>query len=172
VTGLRDRLLTAPRWAVGLVAGVPFGAFMGLSEGLRHGNWGDALIAGVIAGVIYGAIYGVFMHRRFGRYRAAIGGVPQRDVRRAAREARRGKVPEDPEARRAAYRLLDVQLGELRRQRRWAPILFVLLLGLSVFLALTQTPWWWVTVPCWPALLAMHLVMPRRMGRRLELLRD
>jgi Flp pilus assembly protein TadB len=172
VTGLRDRLLTAPRWVVGLAAGVPFGAFMGLYEGLRHGHWGDALIAGVIAGAVYGAIYGVFMHRRFGRYREAIGGVPQRDVRRAAREARKGRVPQDPEARRSAYRLLDVQLGELRRQRRWAPVFFVLILTLSVFLALTQTPWWWVIVPFWLAMLVMHLVLPRRMGRRLELLRD
>jgi hypothetical protein len=172
MTELRDRLLTAPRWVVGLISGLPFAAFMGVASGLRQGHWTRALIEGGFAGVIYGAIMAVAMHRRYGRYREAMGGVPQRDVRRAVREARKGKVPQDPEARRAAYRLLSTQLGELRRQRRWAPVFFLAVLALTVFLALAQTPWWWVAVPFWLAVLAIHLVAPRRLGRRLELLRD
>lgn len=172
MTGFRERLLTAPRWVVGVVAGVYFGAFMGLQEGLLHGRWADALIEGAIAGVAFGLFYGVFMHRRLGRYRKALGGVPQRDVRRATRETRKGRVPEDAAIRQAVYRVLDLQLGELRRQRLWAPAFFVLLFSLSVVLALTQTPWWWVTVPCWLGLLVMYLVLPSRLQRRLELLRD
>jgi hypothetical protein len=172
MTELRYRLLSAPRWVVGLVFGVVFGGVMGVATGLRHGRWTEALIEGVIAGVIYGLLMGVVMHRRFSRYHEAMGGVPQRDVRRAAREARKGKVPEDPEARRAAYRVLDTQLGELRRQRRWAPAFLVLMVAGSVFLALAETPWWWLGVPFWLGVLGMHVMAPRRMGARLELLRD
>ena len=105
---LRQRLLTAPRWVIGLVTGIPFGVIMGAETGLRHGRWTDALIEGAIAGVFYGAFMALFMHRRFGRYREAMGDVPRRNVRRAAREARKGRVPEDPEARRAASRILDL----------------------------------------------------------------
>ena len=169
---LRQRLLTAPRWVIGLVTGIPFGVIMGAETGLRHGRWTDALIEGAIAGVFYGAVMALFMHRRFGRYREAMGDVPRRNVRRAAREARKGRVPEDPEARRAASRILDLQLTELRRQRRWAPAFFLLIAALSAFLAVADTPWWWVTVPCWLVLLAMYLVLPQRLERRLDLLRD
>ncbi len=172
MTELRQRLLSAPRWVVGLISGLPFGTFMGVTSGLRHGRWTQALIEGVLAGAFYGAVMGVVMHRRYGRYREALGSVPQSDVRRAAREARRGRVPDDPEARRAAYRLLNVQLGELRRQRRWAPAFLALMVVGSVFMAVTQTPWWWCAVPFWLAVLAVHLLLPRRLDRRLQLLRE
>jgi hypothetical protein len=172
MTELRERLLSAPRWVVGLISGMIFGVVFGVLTGLRHGRWTQALIEGAIGAVVYGGIMGFVMHRRYGRYREAIGGVPQRDVRRAAREARQGKVPEDPEARQAAYRLLSTQLAELRRQRRWAPVFLLVMVAGGVFLALVQTPWWWVSVPFWLAVLAMHLALPRRIGRRLELLRD
>lgn len=172
MTELRERLLNAPRWVLGVVAAAPFGLVMGVEAGLRRGRWTDALIEGVLAGSVYGVIMAFVVHRRYGRYREAIGGVRQRDVRRAAREARRGKVPEDPEARRAAYRLLDLQLGELRRQRKWAPVFFVLLLALSVFLAVSQSAWWWCITPVWLGFAAMYFVYPHRLEPRLELLRD
>jgi hypothetical protein len=172
MTEFRHRMLTAPRWVVGVVAGIPFGAAMGIGAGLRHGRWTVALTEGVVAGVVYGVVMGIVMHRRFARYREAIAGVPQRNVRRAAREARKGRVPDDAEARRAISRLLTIQLAELRRQRRWAPAFSLVMVAGSVFLALAQTPWWWVTVPFWLALLAMHLALPHRLARRLELLSD
>lgn len=169
---LRQRFLTAPRWVVGLVSGVPFGLVMGVGNGLRHGSWRDGLIEGVIAGAFYGVFMGLFMHRQLRRYREAMGGVPRSEVRRAAREARRGRVPEDPEARHAAYRVLTVQLEQLRRQRRWAVPFFVLVIALSVFLALTRSPEGWLAAALCTVLLAFHLAMPRLMHRRLELLRD
>jgi hypothetical protein len=172
MTELRDRLLSAPRWVVGLISGAAFGAIFGVLTGLRHGRWTQALIEGVIGGVVYGAVMGVVLHRRYGRYREAMGGVPQRDVRRAAREARKGRVPRDPEARRAAYRLLSTRLAELRRQRYWASVFFLVMVAASVFLALVQTPWWWLGVPFWLVFLAMHVALRHRLGRRLELLRD
>jgi uncharacterized membrane protein len=172
MTELRGRLLSAPRWVVGLVSAVPFGVFMGVASGLRHGSWTDGLIEGAIAGVVYGAIMGVVMHRRYGRYREAMGGVPLRDVRRAAREARRGRVPQDPDGRRAAYRLLDTQLGELRRQRRWAPVFFLVMAAGSVFLAVTESRWWWCAVCVWLGFPAVYFVLPQRLEHRLELLRD
>jgi hypothetical protein len=169
---LRARLLSAPRWVVALVTGLPFGAVMGVMTGLRHGNWTDALTVGAFAAVSYGAVMGFFMHRQFARYREALGSVPRSDVRKAVREARRGRVPADPEAKRAAYRVLTVQLEQLRSQRRWAVPFFVLVVASSVFLALTRTPAGWVAVALCVAFLAAYLTMPRLMTRRLELLRD
>jgi hypothetical protein len=51
-------------------------------------------------------------------------------------------------------------------------VFFLVMVAGSVFLALVQTPWWWVAVPFWLVFLAMHLALPHRLGRRLELLRD
>lgn len=169
---LRQRLLTAPLWVIGPVTGIPFGVIMGAGAGLRHGRWTDALIEGVIAAVFYGVFMALFMHRRFGHYRAAMGDVPRGNVRRAAREAGKGRVPEDAEARRAASRVLEVQVGELRRQRRWAPAFFLVMAAAAVFLAVTRTPWWWCAVPLWLGAPAVHFLLPQRLERRLELLRD
>lgn len=155
-----------------MVFGVIFGASMGVIAGLRHGRWTDALIEGVIAGAVYGAVMGVVMHRRFGRYREAVGSVPLRDVRRALREARRGRVPEAPEARRAAYRLLTTQLGQQHRLRHWGAAVLVLFMGLTAFVAITDSPWWWLAEILWIAAITAHYLAPRRLDRRLELLRD
>jgi Flp pilus assembly protein TadB len=168
---LRQRLLSAPRWVLVVVSGIPFGAAMGVMGGLDRGSWTQGLIEGAITGVAYGLLMGVVLRRQFGRYREAMGNVSQSDVRRAVRDARHGRVPDDPEARRAAYRLLSTQVGQLRRQRRWAPAFLLLMIAIGVLLAVTQSPWWWVAVPIWVGALTLHLVLPRRMDRQLDLLR-
>jgi hypothetical protein len=172
VTEFRDRLLTAPRWVIGLISGLLFGAVMGGMNGLRHGRWAEAFIEGAIAAVVYGAIMGVVMHRQFGRYREAVGDVPQSEVRRAVRQAGRGSVPEDPEVRAAAYRLLITQRDELRRLRPLALVVLLVLAASGTFLAIAQRPGWWEAWLVWVLFLVLHLVVPRRLGRRLELLRD
>lgn len=157
---------------MGLVNGVPFGVVMGAMTGLRHRSWRDALIEAAIAATGYGSFMGFFMHRQVGQSRDAMGSVPRSEVQKAVRAARTGRVPEDPEVRRAAYRLVGVQLEQLRSQRRWAPPCFVLVAAWGGFLAVTQSPWWWLAVPFWVVMLTLHLALPRRLGRRLDLLRD
>jgi hypothetical protein len=168
-------LLNAPRWVVGLISGLPFGVVMGVMTGLRRGRWMDALIEGVIAAVVYGAVMGVVMHRRFGRYRDAVGDVPQSEVRRAVRGAGQGRVPDDPEARGAAYRLLTTQAADLRRQRPWALGVLGVMAASGIFLAISQRQLWWETSLLWLAwliFLVSYLVVPHRLRRRLEVLRD
>lgn len=154
-----------------MVSGIPFGTVMGVMGGLHRGSWTEGFVEGAIAGVVYGVVMGVCLHRQFGGYREAVGDVPQSEVRRAVRAARRGRVPDDPEARRAAFRLLSTQVAQLRRQRRWAPAFLLLMLATSIPLAVTETPWWWVTAAIWVGALCLHLMLPRRMDRQIDLLR-
>jgi Flp pilus assembly protein TadB len=172
IHGVNRWLMNAPRWALALVNGLFFGLAMGLGTGLRDHDWSEGLVVAACGLVIYGPFVAVFQHRQFARYRAAAGDVPQADIRRAVREARRGRAPEDPHVRAAAYRVVTDQAEQLSRQRWWAFPFFGLLLAFLAVVAIHGTPLAWLAVLALAVVLVIQLLMPGRLRRRAEVLRE
>jgi Flp pilus assembly protein TadB len=164
-------LLNAPRWVLSLMAGVWFGAFMTIWGVLQGDRWQAALIGGAVGGLIFGAVMGPFAHRMYARQRQAVG-TTSRDVERAAgRASWRGPVPDDPEVRAVALKLIDHQLGELRRRRTLTLVSFASFSALYVVIALAWSPWWWLAAAFFAVMLAMTVGLPGHLRRRADLLR-
>ena len=138
---VRTSLLTAPRWVLVLVYGVPFGLWMGLfGRFAHHDSWTEALIGGVLAGLFFGIFMGMLTHRWNAQTRSAAGDLSSAGWWQVARAGRRGAVPDDPAIREAAAAILELRSTRMARQRPWA-VPFTL------------------------------LVLPARLRRRIELLR-
>jgi membrane associated rhomboid family serine protease len=170
---VRAWLEQAPWWALSLVTGLFFGGWMTLAGRFLQGeSWGVAVVGGVFGGVLFGAVVGPLLARQRRRAREAAGTDRPDLLRRAARVAARGPVPEDPELREAARRLALHQRAVLLRQRRWALPFLALVLAGDVAFALTRSPaWvWWLGAVFFAALLSVHLLWPRRLARRARLL--
>lgn len=169
---MRTRLLDAPWWVLGLVSGIPFGAVMAVTSLLDGGSVGSAVVSAIVSGVIFGALMGVFQARMNRRAREAVGDVSADRAAVVHRSAVRGPVPDDPEVRGAAVRLVAHQLEQSRRNLVWSMVVFGAFLLLSVWLAVTSSsPWWWGGVVFWCAFIGFSLWVPARLGRRLALLR-
>jgi hypothetical protein len=63
-----------------------------------------------------------------------------------------------------------VQRDRLHRQRWWAPLVWVALLAVGAWLAVTSSPWWWVGEAIFAALLVHQLWLLEHLQRRIELL--
>ena len=70
----------------------------------------------------------------------------------------------------AAAAAIAYQLPILERQRRWAPVFFLVMAVVAGALALTTAPWYWVAVAFFLAMLVMQFVLPGHLRRRAELL--
>ena len=168
---MRRWMLDAPRWVLALVAGIPFGLSQALSTRfVEDTSWTYALVAGAVAGLFFGAFLSVVLHRMNRQVREAVGELPETQLKHATRASWRGPVPEDATTREAAHRLLVSQLGQARRQRVWVVPLVVFMGALTVYLAGTDSPWWWPALALWAVLAIGHLWWPVRLQRRVRLL--
>ena len=169
---MRERLLHAPAWVLGLVNGSVFGvvwaAFMRFGDGQ---SWSTALVYGGVAGAVFGVLMGRVQHRQQQGLRDVAARSPEGLSRRVRRAALRGPVPAQPGVREAAHGLAVAQLAQYDRQRIWPTPFFLLVALLSAFLAVTDSPWWWVAVVAWIVAAAGHPYMRSRLRRRAELLR-
>lgn len=168
---MRERLLHAPVWVLGLVNGVLFGLFW--TAWSRYGDgesWTSSLATGAVLGVVFGCVMGVVQHRQQRGVRDAAVHSPEGLSKRVRRAAFRGPVPEQPEVREAARVLALAQLAQYERQRRWAPTFFVFVALLSAALAVTNNPWWWGAVVAWIIASIGHPWAQRRLSRRAALL--
>jgi hypothetical protein len=167
-------LLNAPTWVLVVVNGVPFGVVMGLWWFLVEGSSATtAVVGGAVAGLAFGAVLGPVQRRQARQAEASLGALTDRRDRNAALRATwRGPVPDDPAIRSAAAELADEQHARLHRQRLWAPAVYATLTGLSAWLAVTGSPWWWCAVAFWIAAAVGTVLLRRRLGRRAELLRS
>jgi uncharacterized membrane protein YfcA len=163
--------LNAPRWVLSLWTGLPFGAFMTIFGVLRGDRWLAALIGGAIGGLIFGAIMGPFAHRMYRRQRQVVGTASPEVERAAGKATWRGPVPEAPEVRAVALKLIDHQLGELRRRRTLTLVSFASFSALYVVIALAWSPWWWLAAAFFAVMLAMTVGLPGHLRRRADLLR-
>lgn len=166
---MRAWLLNAPQWAIALLQGVPFGAFMTVYYRFgQNESWPHALVAGALAGIFFGAFMGWLIHRQNGKYREALADVPREQWREVTRAARRPEKASDPRVRRAAYRINAAMLDRMRRSRTLGLIVYSLMIVLTAWLAGRRTAWWLLAEPFYIALLVASFVLPGRLERRLE----
>lgn len=170
---MRERLLHAPAWVLGLLNGSLFGLFWTAFTRYGEGeSWTAALVQGGLLGLFFGAVMGRLQHRQQQGVRDVAARSPEGLSRRVRRAVLRGPAPEDPQVREAAHGLAVAHLAQYERQRRWAPPFFGLVAVLSAFLAVTDSPWWWFAVAAWAAAAAGHPWMVRHLRRRTALLGD
>ena len=138
-------------------------------------SWPEAVVSGIFVGAFFGVEMGPLMARMNRRFREAAGDVPPDQLRRVAGLARRGAVPEDPELRRAAHPVALQQRDQLLGQRRWVLPLLALLTAFLVSAALRDgepDALSWLVIALLLVLIAAHLLLPRHLARRAELLAD
>ncbi len=161
-------------WGRALVYGVPFGVVMGLFDPDGRDSLLERLVTGVIAGVGFGLLMGWATQRqlvaRRQRTAAFTAGLTEQGLRSAERASRKGPVPNDPAVNAAAAALARFQLEEITRHRNQVLVIFgVGTLAGAVF-AVTGSPWWWLCVLVFAAMIALQLLQPRMLRKRLVLL--
>ncbi len=163
----------ATRWQLG----VSFGLLCGLGTGvlvasLGRDGWAGFLPAALGAGIAGGLFGATVLRAQVRRQVEAVGVLPAAARRAAGRASLGGAVPDDPDARAAAYALTQQALEEQGRHRLVGVLGSLVVLGLLVRLALWGSPWWWVGVAVvGPGVVYGRLLLPRRLRRRAELLR-
>lgn len=86
------------------------------------------------------------------------------------RASRRGPIPDDPATRAAAAALTRYQLEQSTGQRNKNLAIFGAFGLLELVQAVTSSPWWWLAVLMFAALIVAQLQQPLTLRRRLALL--
>lgn len=165
---LSERLQS--RWALSLIAGVPFAAFMTVFWSFTGPGWPVAALMGLVAGSAFGAVMGWLLAAQQRRVRAALGGLSGPDARSVTRKAFRGAVPVDPAHRDAARQLAEVQLRQVMRFRTFGLVLFGTAAILGPFQALFVSPVYWVGAGAGVVMVLVEVLMPIHLRRRIALL--
>jgi hypothetical protein len=169
---MRAFLITAPRWILCAVYGLPFGAIW--TGGILWDNQAGSIqiIAfGLVGGLLFGVLMMFATEKQRREVRGVIGAVRPEEVSTVCRAVRGGPVPADPEIRAAAWRLASHDSAEAKlrlfvaipatvlviagttAQADYSPLYF----GLSVLSVLT---------------LAWQLYWTRHLKQRVALLAD
>ncbi|MFY0409300.1 hypothetical protein [Solicola sp. PLA-1-18] len=166
---MRRLLLGLPPWSGGLLAGVMYTVSMAVFDVVGGSfSLAGSLVRGVVFTVLMTVFFAVFGSRRH----AAAGLTDPVRRRQASLDSRIGAPPSDPERRAAALRLLEATRAQNRRSLRWAVPLLAVFGALSVWLAITESPWWTLNLLV-PALVAAASVWEHvRDTRRVRLLRE
>ena len=167
MTAPRAHLLSAPRWLLGLVQGFFFGVGMTVFALFStDGHWAGAVLGGLFGGVVFGLVMGPIAYRLNKGVREASGSMSPDDQRAALRAAVRGPVPSNPGIREAAARIAAQQQREVRSTSRFSIVTFLAIGALNIFLAVTESPWWWLSVTLFASLLSWQLWLPGHLARR------
>lgn len=162
---VRDRLSQAPWWVLALVMGTLFGLGMVVFGLLQGESTVSAAVTGALAGAFFGLVMGPVARRAHLRQHAALGEVTPAQRRTARRAAWRGPVPADAEVCRAAVDLLDHQVVVYRRLR-WAIVMYAGFLVLTVWLVVSDSPWFALELPVFAGLLLAQVWMPHHLRHR------
>ncbi len=170
---IRAYLVTAPDWVRGLVAGLLFGAVMTVGPWSDyHNGWAPRIIIGVIEGAIFGVLMGLHAKRRFGAIRSELASLPFDQRKTAMRAAVRGPAPAEPATRAAALHYVEHR-RELTKRQWWSGIaVYGVALVAAAVLALTDSPWWWISCAFFAPLLIGLLLSPRRFRSRIAVLSE
>jgi hypothetical protein len=162
----------ASRGQLGLVMGLLAGTGGAVGAGLGAGEgWSGALSAGIGTGVGCAILGATLVHGLIRRRTEAVGELPAPVRRAAGRASLRGPVPEDPVTRTAALALAENAQAEQGRRAAFALVGSLIVVAMLVNLAVQRSPWWWVGVLLAVAGIAFgHLVLPRQLRRRIDLL--
>ncbi|WP_028921396.1 hypothetical protein [Pseudonocardia acaciae] len=173
---MRWYLMNAPAWVLSVITGLAFGLLMTIAFALLSSAiWNTPatsltfdIVAGAIGGLIFGAVMGPFAAMRYRHVRSVLGPLSAEDLAVVLRAVARGPVPADPELRQAAGRLARLKLDDLRRNRVWTTLIFVLFLLLEVREAVVTSPWFWLAAVLFAYFILLQLWLPRRLRRRIE----
>jgi hypothetical protein len=168
---VREYLLKAPTWVLSIIQGTVFGTLMGVYYSFNKTPMAAA-ISGLVAGVLFGALMGPVSATRRRKALDAVGLTPELSLQ-ARHTAFRGPIPDDEGVRQAAIRVLLHQRSEARRTRLPTIAVFMIFVGLGLYLAVSGVS---VVVgsmdtALFAVALAVQLWTPRRLGRRLDRLR-
>lgn len=132
--------------------------------------WEEQLPGAAISAVILGLVIGPFLARLNRSVLAAMGPIPKERHASAKRGAVRGPVPADEPTRQAALRLAEQHLARLARYRIFNVVVFGLMVLLTGWLALADSPWWWAGVAFYLGFLGAQFWLPGHLRRRIALL--
>jgi hypothetical protein len=144
-----------------LLTGVAFAGFWFLWTSLTMPE--APVLVDVLAAVVAGAVFGVVFGLWFGRQRRDAG--PAVQDRSFARARRTGVVPADADLH-TWRQALEHQRALHERQRWLGPLVFIPATVLNLWLALTDAPYWWVSVALFAGVLIASVVSTPRILRR------
>ncbi|MBA8990987.1 hypothetical protein FHW23_002252 [Curtobacterium pusillum] len=152
-----------PWWLAALVLAVAFGGlwFLVTMVAMPELSAGDRGVISAITGSAYGIVMAIFLVRQRRGYGAAL---QHPGFRRAVRRA---VVPPDIDI--ARWRRAVQQHRNQYRPLRWAaPLLYVPMTGISIWLAVTGQPLWWIFAGLFVAMLIGSLIVAPRVLRRTD----
>jgi hypothetical protein len=171
--------LTAPRWAMPLVTGVPAGVLVVFFVlVVTPAPWPAALACGLLVGALIGGAMDATARAQRKLVRTAAGELPVERQIAALKATRGGPIPADPEIRAAALRIADRQL-KLVPSKRVMLSIFPPIGGALVVITASTAPGWVTLVFTLPAVLAVVCTVvliwqayssPRRLRERIRLL--
>lgn len=169
---VRTRLQTAPAFVRFLVSALVGGLVAAAIHKLwDHDSWGHALVSGLFLGVLLEVVETFTTGRRRDDIDAITAGLTAAQQQQVLRTSPRNPVPSNAAVRQAAIRFAEYRLAEYDRHHvagRWVVGVFA---AVFLVLALTTSPFYWVGVVVIVYVLAQELSEPRRLRRRLEMLR-
>lgn len=167
--------LTAPRWIVAAVVGIPPAIVLGLVFKFVDGSgWGETLIFATLGGLLIAGVVVLGLGFRRRMLRSATGDASEQTLVSASRASWTGPVPSDPEIRSAALAIATRQLTYTKRFRIPFIICGVLLLVSAIGGAAAGGGW--SSLSTLPAILGIVVAQlfysPKRLRARIQLLSD
>jgi hypothetical protein len=166
-------LAKSPRWVNIVILGGTYavGSVLVLAI-LVDLDWQTALVYMVVGGPLYGVSSGVTLSRIYRERLAVAGDLSSDRLRAANRACLRGPAPSDPKVRRSALALAGHRYGESRKNRM--ALITVVSFALVAFaaIALFDRPLAWLVFALTAGSLAVALVWPSYLRRRVALLAD
>ncbi|MGH8860712.1 MAG: hypothetical protein ACRDVG_05665 [Jatrophihabitantaceae bacterium] len=168
MTSERRRAAAVDAVSQGAVFGVAMGLAVKLSD---HDGWARAGVVCLIAGVVYGALSIFWTRRRREERFHLLVDLTAAQRKEVLHAAERGKVPGDVLLRTRAAALARLSQREALRWRAATTVIIGLAVLANVVVALTSSPWWWLSMPGVGAALIINWGSPQRLERRIQLLR-
>ncbi|HYN88018.1 MAG TPA: hypothetical protein VER55_05790 [Ardenticatenaceae bacterium] len=169
--GIRGLLMRAPWWVLSLVTGTIFGVGMFAFQLVNGRSVAASAVGAAVAGLFFGLIMGPVSRRMNDRFFAAVGELPPAKHPEVRRAVLRGPVPADLEVRRAAIAVISDQI-ESHRKLRWALFMWLFFIASSLWLAVSDSGWWFLVVLLFTGFFTLHLWTPRHLKKRRLLLSD
>ncbi|WP_146236845.1 MULTISPECIES: NarK/NasA family nitrate transporter [unclassified Curtobacterium] len=153
----------APTWAAGVIMAVMFAAgwFGVTSITIPELTIGVRVVVSVATGAAFGLVMGVIL----GRQRRQYGQAANRPD--FARAVRRGTIPPDVNTGQWRQALLRRQ-KEYRTLRRTAPLLYLPMTGLSIWLAVAGQPLFWFAAAFFVGVLTLTVAVTPRTLRNTD----
>ena len=170
---VRRWIAQAPWWFHASLSGGLFWALMALYLRIgRDRDWAEAVVTSSPGGIFFGVVMGTVAVRQQRELRRAAGDAEYEQLAGLPLFGRRSALAARPDLREATARAQLHMKDRVIRQRRWAVPFFVVMAAVGVWLALTRSPWHWLSVVVLSGFLLGHLLLPAWIDRKGARLRD